>query len=117
MQISDLRPDMDEREVGLIYLLSVIPELWSRGVGASLMQAGMQDLRDLGMREVILWVLGDNLRARHFYEHLGWTPDGRTVSENYGGCRLEGLCYRRLTDACRVTRSIRYRGAIIRAPG
>jgi hypothetical protein len=34
-----------------------------------------------------------------FYEHLGWTFDGRTVSEDYGGCRLEALCYRRLMDA------------------
>lgn len=63
------------------------------------MQAGMQELRDLGMREAVLWVLRDNLRARRFYEHFGWTPDGRTVSEDYGGCRLEALCYRRSVDA------------------
>jgi hypothetical protein len=59
------------------------------------MQAGMHELRDLGMREATLWVLRDNLRARRFYEHLGWTPDGRTVSEDYESCQLEALCYRR----------------------
>jgi GNAT superfamily N-acetyltransferase len=85
----------DNGEVGLIYLLYVLPEQWSRGVGTALMQAGMQELRDLGMREATLWVLRDNLRARRFYEHLGWAPDGRTVSEGYGGVLLEALCYRR----------------------
>ena len=88
-------PVRDNGEVGLIYLLYVLPEQWSRGVGTALMQAGMQELRDLGMREATLWVLRDNLRARQFYEHLGWAPDGRTASEDYGGVLLEALCYRR----------------------
>lgn len=92
-------PVMDDGEVGLIYLLYVVPEQWSRGVGTALMQAGMQDLRDLGMHEATLWVLRDNLRARRFYEHLGWMPDGRTASEDYGGILLEALCYRRSVDA------------------
>ena len=91
-------PLTDEGEVGLIYLLYVLPEQWGRGVGTALIQAGMQELRDLGMREAMLWVLRDNLRARRFYEHLGWTPDGRTVSEDHGGCRLEALCYRQSMD-------------------
>lgn len=62
--------------------------------GTALMQAGMQDLQDLGMREATLWVLRDNLRARRFYEQLGWMPDRRTVSADYGGRRLEALCFR-----------------------
>jgi ribosomal protein S18 acetylase RimI-like enzyme len=92
-------PVMDEGEVGLIYLLYVLPEQWGHGMGAALIQAGMQELRDLGMREAVLWVLRDNLRARRFYEQLGWTPDGRTVSEEYGGTLLEALCYRCSADA------------------
>ena len=93
-------PVLDEGadEVGLIYLLYVLPEQWGRGVGTALMQAGMQELRKLGMREAILWVLRDNLRARRFYEQLGWTPNRRTVSEDYGDCRLEALCCRRAVD-------------------
>jgi GNAT superfamily N-acetyltransferase len=91
-------PLTDEGEVGLIYVLYVLPEQWRRCVGATLMQAGMQELRDLGMCEAILWVLRDNLRARRFYEQFGWTPDGRTVSEDYGGTLLEALCYRHSVD-------------------
>lgn len=91
-------PLTDAGEIGLIYLLYVLPEQWRCGVGTALMQAGMHELRDLGMREATLWVLRDNLRARRFYEHLGWMPDGRAMSENYGGCRLEALGYRRSVD-------------------
>src|SRR5215204_5919777 len=54
-------PLTDEGEVGLTYVLYVLPEQWRRGVGSALMQSGMQELRDLGMREAILWVLRDNL--------------------------------------------------------
>jgi GNAT superfamily N-acetyltransferase len=88
-------PVIDEDEIGLIYLLYVLPEQWSRGVGTALMQVGMQELRAFGMRQAMLWVLRDNLRARRFYERLGWTPDGRTASQDYGGVLLEALCYRR----------------------
>lgn len=91
-------PVMDAGEVGLIYLLYVLPKQWRCGVGTALMQAGMQELRDLGMREATLWVLRDNLRARRFYEQLGWMPDGRTASEDYGGTLLEALCYRHSVD-------------------
>jgi RimJ/RimL family protein N-acetyltransferase len=92
-------PIMDEGEVGLVYLLYVLPAYWGYGVGTALMRAGMNELRDLGMGDAVLWVLRDNLRARRFYERLGWTPDGRTVNEDYGGYILEALCYRRAVDA------------------
>lgn len=94
-------PVLDESkgEVGLSYLLYVLPEQWGRGIGAILMQAGMQELRDLGLREAVLWVLRDNLRARRFYKRLSWTPDGQTGIEDYGGCWLEVLCYRRSVNA------------------
>jgi RimJ/RimL family protein N-acetyltransferase len=88
-------PVGEEREVGLVYLLYVLPEHWGHGVGQALMSAAMDEFHDLGLREAILWVLRDNRRARGFYEHLGWRPDGRTSTEDYGGIGLEALCYRR----------------------
>ena len=49
--------------------LGVRPDLWGRGLARrALERAG-------GVRR--LWVLRDNLRARGFYEHLGWAPTGR----------------------------------------
>jgi GNAT superfamily N-acetyltransferase len=88
-------------EIGLIYLLYVLPEYWGRGVGTALMRAAIDELRDLGMRDAALWVLRDNQPARRFYESLGWHRDGRASSQNYGGVELEAWCYRRaITVAC-----------------
>jgi ribosomal protein S18 acetylase RimI-like enzyme len=85
----------DADEVGLVYVLYVLPAYWGHGVGTALMRAALDDLRELGMREAVLWVLRDNQRARRFYDGLGWRPDGRTTTEDYGGVALEAWCYRR----------------------
>jgi ribosomal protein S18 acetylase RimI-like enzyme len=85
----------DPADAGLIYLLYVLPEYWGAGLGAALMRAGMRELRALGQDSATLWVLRDNQRARRFYERLGWRPDGRTSTADYGGVELEALCYRR----------------------
>jgi ribosomal protein S18 acetylase RimI-like enzyme len=85
----------DPSDVGLIYVLYVLPEYWGAGLGAALMHAAMRELRALGQDSAMLWVLRDNWRARRFYERLGWQPDGRTTTDDYGGVRLEALCYRR----------------------
>jgi GNAT superfamily N-acetyltransferase len=89
----------DAGEVGLVYLLYVLPEYWNCGVGTALMRAAIDELRDLGVSEAVLWVLRENQRARTFYEGLGWRPDGRTTGEDYGGVQLEALCYRYHADA------------------
>ena len=48
--------------------LGVRPEQWGRGLArAAVARAG-------GVRR--LWVLRDNVRARGFYEHLGWAATG-----------------------------------------
>jgi ribosomal protein S18 acetylase RimI-like enzyme len=89
-------PDGDAGETGLVYLLYVLPTYWGCGVGRALMDAAMDELRDLGMSEAVLWVLRDNQRARRFYERLGWRRDGRASREDYGGVELEAWCYRRI---------------------
>jgi hypothetical protein len=55
----------------------------------------MDELRAMGAREAMLWVLRENVRARAFYEGLGWRTDGRTILENYGGVELEAWGYRK----------------------
>jgi GNAT superfamily N-acetyltransferase len=57
----------DEDEIGLLYLLYVLPEYWGRGVGKVLMQAAMDELQEL--------VLVANLLARpDFIEAVGLNP-------------------------------------------
>ena len=52
------------------------PQHWGTGVGRALIEAGEDELRRLGHRDAILWVLDDNPRARRFYERAGWSVDG-----------------------------------------
>jgi GNAT superfamily N-acetyltransferase len=62
---------------GELYAIYVLPDRWGTGAGRALVEAGEDELRKLGHRHVVLWVLEDNPRARRFYELAGWTADGR----------------------------------------
>jgi GNAT superfamily N-acetyltransferase len=52
---------------GELYAIYVHPDHWSTGVGRALMDAGEAKLRRLGHRNVVLWVLDANPRARRFH--------------------------------------------------
>ena len=48
------------------------------GFGAGfpeLMDRALAELKSLGCREAVLWVLEENQRARAFYEHCGFLAD------------------------------------------
>ena len=61
---------------GELFAIYVHPEHWGTGVGRELIEAGEEELRNLGHEEAILWVLDDNPRARRFYSLAGWSLDG-----------------------------------------
>jgi GNAT superfamily N-acetyltransferase len=65
-------PDTD----GELFAIYVHPEHWGAGIGRELIEAGEDELRRLGHRDAVLWVLDDNPRARRFYEIAGWAVDG-----------------------------------------
>jgi GNAT superfamily N-acetyltransferase len=90
--------EQDTSEAGLLYLLYALPEHWGHGVGRRLMSAALDELRDLGLRQALLWVLRDNQRARRFYEMQGWLEDGQVSADDYGGVELEARRYRRTLD-------------------
>ena len=60
---------------GELFAIYVHPQAWGTGTGRALIEAGEGELRRLGHRDAILWVLGDNPRARRFYELAGWSLD------------------------------------------
>jgi len=61
---------------GELFAIYVHPGHWGTGVGRALIDAGETELRRLGHKEAVLWVLDDNPRARRFYELAGWSVDG-----------------------------------------
>ena len=60
-------------EVHAIYLLA---DYWDKGYGKQMMDFAISELSLAGYREVIVWVLENNNRARHFYEKYGFILDG-----------------------------------------
>ena len=73
-----LTPGGRAGHVGELYALYVTPAWWSAGVGRALMGSVLAALRDDRYPRAVLWVLGDNARARRFYARAGFAPDGAT---------------------------------------
>jgi ribosomal protein S18 acetylase RimI-like enzyme len=79
---------------GEIIAIYVLPTFWGRGVGRSLMDAGLQRLATEGFRDVLLWVLADNKRAQQFYAAAGWSSDGGTKEDISRGFPIVEVRYR-----------------------
>lgn len=56
---------------GELYAIYVLAEAQRHGHGRELVRAVVAGLRELGLEDMIVWVLKDNAPARRFYERLG----------------------------------------------
>jgi GNAT superfamily N-acetyltransferase len=92
-------PTRDEGEdrdrVGEIGSIYATPDAWGTGCGRALMSAVLGTLATAGYREVTLWVLDGNARARRFYEAAGFHLDGAEQVDERDGFPLRELRYRR----------------------
>ena len=68
------RDDGAAPDVGEIYVLFVAPPEWRSGIGRTLVECALAELRDFN--EVTLWSAAGNARANAFYEALGFALDG-----------------------------------------
>lgn len=68
------------REIVGIYIL---PEYWGQGVGRTLMEYGITELKRRGYSLLYLWVPEENIAARKFYEKLGFQTDGARKSVQF----------------------------------
>jgi ribosomal protein S18 acetylase RimI-like enzyme len=87
---------------GELYAIYVLDEAQRRGFGRDLVRATVGGLRELGLGDMIIWVLRDNQPARGFYERLGGvyvrsqpiTIGTATLQEvSYGWRRLDDVRY------------------------
>jgi len=76
--------DEDKSEAGQIYAIYLVDEFWDRGFGRQMMEFSLSNLKEIGYNEVIIWVLEENIRARHFYEKFGFITDGKKEEINIG---------------------------------
>lgn len=85
--------DDDKKELtGEIWGIYLLPQYWRMGVGSELIQWGINELRKRSYKEITLWVLEENIRARRFYEKIGFYHD-RTVKEINIGKELKEYRY------------------------
>ncbi len=80
----------DFGEIVSIYLL---PEYIGKGFGARLFEATLNELIKLGYRNVFLWVLEENTRARRFYESRNFKLSDKFNFINIGGRNLKEVAY------------------------
>jgi GNAT superfamily N-acetyltransferase len=73
----DIGPD-----VGEVRSLFVSSGNWRGGVGRALMAAALDDLRERGYSEAIVWSFIANDRANAFYESQGFARDGAERTED-----------------------------------
>lgn len=72
--------DHPHEPIGEVYVLGVDPAARGRRLGAALTVAGLRHLRDLGLRQVMLYVEADNHAAVRVYRDLGFTHWDTDVS-------------------------------------
>jgi ribosomal protein S18 acetylase RimI-like enzyme len=84
---------------GELYAIYVIDASQRRGFGRELVRSTVAGLRELGLDDMIIWVLRDNQPARSFYERLGGLYV-RAQPITIGSVTLEEVSYgwRRLDD-------------------
>ena len=85
--------DLDPAHTAEIYGLYVHPDRWGEGLGWALLQAACRALLERGYRDVSLWTMRDNARARRFYERAGLGWDGQTKTSEQGLARFVEVRY------------------------
>jgi GNAT superfamily N-acetyltransferase len=78
---------------GEVMALHVDPALWRGGLGRQLMDWAKDVARARGWKLVTLWVLRENVRARRFYEAIGFRTDGVTHERNFDGVAIPDVRY------------------------
>ena len=85
---------------GELYSIYILDSFQRRGYGSRLVRSVVAGWRQMGLDDMIIWVLRDNRPARDFYERLGGvyvraqpiTMGSVTLEEvSYGWPRLDGV--------------------------
>lgn len=80
----------DWGEVVSIYLQ---PDSMGKGYGKVLLKSTLSELKMQGYKNIFLWVLEENIRARHFYERFGFLPTDDFLDDAIGGKELREVRY------------------------
>jgi len=81
--------DEDKPDAGEVHAIYLLADYWGKGYGKQMMDFAVSALRHAGFREIIVWVLEENNRARRFYEKYGFVYDGTRKEIDIGETLVE----------------------------
>ena len=68
--------DADSEGKAELIAIHSLPDNWRKGYGSRMMDHVLEEIRQSGFSEVVLWVFRDNTNARAFYESKGFKLTG-----------------------------------------
>lgn len=90
--ISEAR-NLKDKVWGEIVAIYLLPDMWGSGVGSQLLQSAIKKLEYRGFKNICLWVLKDNIRARKFYEKNGFAVSGNECETEIAECNISEVEY------------------------
>ena len=81
------------KDFGEIVSIYLLPEYMGKGYGGKLFEATVNELALLGYKNIFLWVLEENTKARRFYEKKGFKLSDKFMQLNIGGKNLKEVAY------------------------
>lgn len=90
--ISEAR-DRDNKAWGEVVAIYLLPEIWGSGQGSELLRYALGKLKKNGFRNICLWVMKGNIRARKFYEKNGFQISGNEREIEIAECRVSEVEY------------------------
>ena len=91
--------DDDAKKIAEISSIYLLPAYLNKGIGKQLCQAAFNQAIKQNFKEMTVWVLEKNSKARHFYEKLGFSHKVGDVEFDHIGCEsLQVVRYRKLFE-------------------
>lgn len=84
MCLGKCRDDDLDNSFGEIWGIYLLPSFWEQGIGTKAINWGINYLKNRRYNKISLWVLENNIKARKFYEKLGFIHDGMIKELNIG---------------------------------
>jgi len=81
--------DKAETNSGEIHAIYLLADYWDKGYGKQMMDFAIRELNQAGYKEVVVWVLENNNRAKLFYENYGFVLDGTSKEIEIGETLIE----------------------------
>lgn len=84
--------DFENNANGTIFAVYFSERFWGKGYAQILMASALQELKALGCKTVSLWVIENNLRARAFYNKLGFKTGAQLKHVKIFDLDINELC-------------------------